>query len=177
MNTDREMMGRTVGAMKRGGKLWIALLGVAIGVVLLLVSGWMGDDAADEDVKGDTAATDTRISMEEYRAALERRVAEVCARVDGVGTVYAVVTLESGFEYVYATDEKSTASGGSYQYILIGSGKDERPIYLTERMPAILGIGVVCEGGMSDTVRRELTGLLSAAFGVTTNKIYITGGT
>lgn len=177
MNSDEQMIKRTVGAMKKSGKLWVALAGVAIGVGLLLFGGQVDlsgqDGDTDEAVPG---VGETRLSMEEYRTALEARICTVCARVEGVGQVYAVVTLEGGFEYVYATDRRSTSSGESSEYIIIGSGDGERLVYLTERVPSIMGIGVVCTGGNDATVRREVTGLLSAAFGVGSNKIYVTGG-
>ena len=85
------------------------------------------------------------------------------------------MTLEGGYEYVYATDKKVTVGGESTSYITVGSGDDESLVYITERLPAILGIGVVCTGGMDPTVRREVTALLSAAFGVGSNKVYVTG--
>ena len=102
-------------------------------------------------------------------------MAAICSRVAGVGAVEVIVTLESGYEYVYATDKKVTVGGESTSYITVGSGDDESLVYITERLPAILGIGVVCTGGMDSTVRREVTALLSAAFGVGSNKIYVTG--
>ena len=116
------------------------------------------------------------MSMEAYRQALEARICAICTHVNGAGQVTAVVSLEGGFEYVYASDQKVTAGGTSLQYIVIGSGSSEQVVYLTERVPDITGIGVVCTGGNDPTVRREITGLLAAAFGVGTNKIYVTGG-
>ena len=86
-----------------------------------------------------------------------------------------VVALEGGFSYVYATNKKTTSGGETLSYVTVGSGDRESLVYLSEKAPAILGIGVVCAGGMDPTVRREVTALLSAAFGVGSNKIYVTG--
>ena len=99
----------------------------------------------------------------------------ICAQVAGVGTVDVVVTLEGGYEYVYATDVKIVSGSETRTYITVGSGNSETLVYITERAPAITGIGVVCTGGMDAGVRREVTSLLSAAFGVGSNKIYVTG--
>ena len=95
--------------------------------------------------------------------------------MSGVGAVDIIVTLEGGYEYVYATDKKTTVGGESTSYITVGNGDNESLVYITERAPAIVGIGVVCSGGMDATVRREVTSLLSAAFGVGSNNIYVTG--
>jgi hypothetical protein len=100
---------------------------------------------------------------------------DICRQVAGVGEVDVAVTLDGGFSYVYATDKKTTVGGESLTYVTVGSGDGETLVYLSEKAPAVVGIGVVCTGGMDPTVRREVTSLLSAAFGVGSNKIYVTG--
>jgi len=182
LDREQQNLGRTVSAMKKNGKLWIALGGVALGVILLLFGGeWKSvfmDDQDKSAASPSEAAGGTLqlLSMEEYRVAMERRVCDVCSRVTGAGEVYAVVNLAGGYEYVYATDQKITSGGEAYEYLIIGNGNDERVVYLTERVPEILGIGVVCAGGQETQVKNEITALLSAAFGIGTHKIYVTGG-
>ena len=163
---------RCVKAMKKSGKLVIALAGVILGVLLLLI----GNRAREE---GSTAAappvtTETK-SAETYREELEARMEAICAQVAGAGVVDVIVTLDGGYEYVYASDKKLTSGGESVSYVTVGSGDNESLVYISERAPGIVGIGVVCSGGMDASVRREITGLLSAAFGVGSNKIYVTG--
>lgn len=183
MEQDQENLSRTVGAMRKNGKLWVALLGVAVGVVLLLFGGEWASVFMKDDSKGSVSdrsdATEDglqEISMEAYRTALEARIRELCGRVSGAGEVYVMVNLAGGYEYVYATDQKTTQSGTAYEYIMLGSGDEERVVYLTERVPEILGIGVVCTGGNDPTVRNEITALLSASLGVGSHKVYVTGG-
>ena len=149
------------------------LIAVALGALLLLFGGRLGKktSSATPDLPSESAAR----TVEEYRAELEERMEGICSRVSGVGEVEVVVTLEGGFSYVYATDKKTTSGGETLTYVTIGSGDRESLVYLSEKAPAIVGIGVVCSGGMDATVRREVTALLSAAFGVGSNKIYVTG--
>ena len=164
---------RCASAIKKSGRLSVAIIGIAVGVILLLI----GNHAVDKKEKDDNALPlegQRTLSMEEYREALEARMAFICAQVAGVGEVNVIVSLEGGYEYVYAYDEKYTASGQSTSYIIIGSGSGESLVYLTERVPTITGIGVVCTGGRDTGVRCEVTSLLSAAFGVGANKIYVT---
>ena len=163
---------RCVTSMKKSGKLAVILLFVALGAVLLLVGNRAGKDT--DTGSSDPPVTSTR-TAEEYRAELESRMEAICADVAGVGEVDVVVTLEGGFSYVYATDRKTNVGGESLSYVTVGSGDRESLVYLSEKAPAIVGIGVVCTGGMDPTVRREVTSLLSAAFGVGSNKIYVTG--
>ena len=182
MDHNQQNFGRTVGAMKKSGKLWIALGCVLLGVILLLFGGewkkvFMGDGNKSAASPSEATGGEVQIlSMEEYRVAIERRVCDICAHVSGAGRVYAVVNLAGGYEYIYATDQKITSGGETYEYIVIGNGNDERVVYLTERVPEILGIGVVCSGGGSLEVRNEITALLSAAFGVGSHKVYVAAG-
>ncbi|MBQ9780700.1 MAG: hypothetical protein IJW00_07120 [Clostridia bacterium] len=178
----QENISRTVGAMKKNGKLKVVLVSLAFGVILLLFGGEWAKVFFDDDEKNAASPSEAAgeglelLSMEEYRTAMEQRVITICSRVRGAGNVYAVVNLAGGYEYVYATDQKLTANGETLEHIIIGNGNSEKVVYLTERVPEILGIGVVCSGGNDPGVKGEITQLLSAAFGVGVHKIYVTGG-
>ncbi len=170
----RETPERCVSSLKKTGKLTVAVVGVLLGVGLLLFGNRLL--GTDTDPTPDTPEPGAELrAVEDYRLALERRVADITAEVAGAGQVSVVVTLEGGYEYVYAYDRKVTVGGESTTYITVGSGNDESLVFLCERAPAIVGIGVVCTGGSNGDVRREVTSLISAAFGVPTNKIYVTG--
>ncbi len=165
---------KCISSLKKTGKLTVALVGVLLGVGLLIFGNRL--TGKDADATPDTPAPGAEVrAVEEYRLALERRVADITAEVAGAGSVSVVVTLEGGYEYVYAFDKKITVGGESTTYITVGSGADESLVFLCERAPAIVGIGVVCAGGGDPAVRQEVTALLSAAFGVPSNKIYVTG--
>ncbi|MBR5124233.1 MAG: hypothetical protein IKU90_03800 [Clostridia bacterium] len=164
---------RCVKAMKKSGKLVIAVVGILAGALLMFVGNRVGRTESLAIQETPTAPAETR-SVEAYRADLEARMESICAQVAGVGAVDVVVTLEGGYEYVYATDKRVTSSGETVSYITVGSGEGKTLVYVTERAPAITGIGVVCTGGTDANVRREVTSLLSAAFGVGSNKIYVT---
>lgn len=164
---------RCVKTMKKSGKLAVALICALLGGGLLLFGSRVGKDT--QTTQPEPPAEASAATVEAYRTELETRMEAICARVMGVGEVEVVVTLEGGFSYVYATDKKTTSGGESLSYVTVGSGDKESLVYITEKAPAILGIGVVCTGGMDPTVRREVTALLSAAFGVGSNKIYVTG--
>jgi hypothetical protein len=164
---------RCVKSMKKSGKLAVALAGILAGVLLLFFGNRTGKDTAT--LPPSTPSEATAPTAEAYRAELEVRVKALCSHVAGAGTVEVAVTLDGGFEYVYAADKKTAAGGESTAYVTVGSGDSESLILVTLRPPAIAGIGVVCTGGNDPTVRREVTALLSAAFGVGSNKIYVTG--
>lgn len=166
---------RCVASMKKTGKLTVGIVGVLAGVLLLLIGNRVTGKGKEPTVGENSPSSVSARTVETYRTELESRMEEICARVSGVGEVEVVVSFDGGFEYVYAADKKITSAGESTAYITVGNGDSETLVYITERPPAITGIGVVCAGGMDPAVRREVTALLSAAFGVGSNKIYVTG--
>ncbi len=165
---------KCVKSLKKSGKLTVVIVGILLGVGLLLFGNRLVSRDSTPAADSTEPGAEVR-AVEEYRLALERRVADITAEVAGAGSVSVVVTLEGGYEYVYAYDKKVTVGGESTTYITVGSGDDESLVFLCERAPAIVGIGVVCSGGGNITVRQEIIALLSAAFDVPTNKIYVAG--
>ncbi len=138
--------------------------GAILGVLLLLFGGGVGRDVAEQEVSAEASA-----EMEAYARALEEKIRIFCQQVEGVGRASVTVSLESGYRRVYATE--------GADYVLVGSGSGRGTVYLTDQPPAIGGIAVICEGGGDAAVRRRLIGLLTAAYGIGANKIYIAPGT
>ena len=70
-------------------------------------------------------------------------------------------------ECVIKNDEKG-------DLITVGSGSSKTAVKVTEKPPTIGGIGIVCRGGGDPIIQNRLISLLSATFGVSSTKIYIT---
>ena len=155
-------------------KLLIIVIIALIGVLLLMSGG-----GKDKNNVQSTAESDATQQLREYTESLRRDIEKLCEQVGGVSDVTVAVSLECGFEYVYATDSKNdTDSYGSQtqiKYITVGNGSSESAVYITEKLPRIGGIGVVCRGGSDPAIVKRLTSLLSAAYNIGSNKIYITG--
>ena len=95
---------------KSRGRLIIALIGGLIGI-LLLVSGGRATDKNEETPTSENESFRQKLTVEEYRNAVEMRVCAIASQVAGVGNSVAVVSLEGGFEYVYATEVKTSGVG------------------------------------------------------------------
>lgn len=166
----------TVGQMKRSGKLWIVILGAVIGLGLLVV-GSFDLPLFQKKQSEQSAPVSEEAELQAYREGLSREIAQLCAGVRGVGKVQVVVTLSGGYEYVYARDVQSKTGGDSTSaqesYVIVGSGSSQAPVLLTRRQPSVAGVGIVCEGGADPAVQNELVALVSAAFGIGTNKIHV----
>lgn len=154
--------------------LW-PILGAALGLLLLYLGS--GNRLDGLGVKKQEAPSDAEGGETDEVAAYilrtEERIAALCRQVEGVGTVYVAVQVDGDFTNVYATDRQVRENGSSDSYVTVGSGAGQSPVLLTRTPPTIVGIGIVCEGGDDARVRQELIGLLGAAFGVGSNKIYI----
>lgn len=143
-----------------GKKKYLLLgLGFVFGLLLLLYGSF--------GTKSESDTADALPTAQEYRRELTAEIEALCSRVSGVGKVTVLVSLEGGYEYVYAKD----ADGDC---VSIGSGSNKQAVVQNILPPKLLGVGIVCDGGEDAATRAALTELLSAALGIGANKIYIT---
>ena len=151
---------------KKSMQTLFIILGAAVGLLLLLWGSFGGEK--------ETSSLSDTAEIEAYCVYLEEQAVRLCESVRGVSDVTVALTLEGGFEQIYAADK--TVSGGtqSIEHVKLGSGSGAELCAVSVAAPKVTGIGVTCKGGKNDAVRAELTALLSAAFGVGANKIYIT---
>ena len=148
--------------------------GLLVGVLLL----WLGasvrraekDETSPESAPGDSAA-----AVREWCAYLEDEAVRLCESVAGVSRVTVVVTVSESFVTRCAADETVRGDERTKKVVTVGSGSAARLYETGLTMPVIAGIGVSCRGAEDPGTRAELTALLSAAFGVGINKIYVTG--
>ncbi len=171
----------TQGGRRAGmGKKWLPLLVAVVGVVLLLAANRLPQythAATDSTDRGGESVAEDELAI--YTTTLTQQIEELCSCVEGAGQVRAAVSLQGGFTYLYAADseQKSDGEGGeqsSESYITVGNGSSESAVLLTRVPPAVRGIGIVCQGGDDPAVRAEIISLLSAAYGVGSNRIYVT---
>lgn len=143
-------------SLMSGGRLWLIAVALGLGVVLLTLGG-SGQGKVEEE----------SISAERYAAALESEIATLCGGVSGVSNVTVAVSLSGGIEYVYATDSKGDP-------VTVGGGSSASGLVVRQKMPEIAGVGIVCRGGNDPDVQRRLISLIGAAYGVSSNRIYVT---
>lgn len=148
----------------------MALLVAFIGVILVLASTCGADKDDDKsEIRVETLDPDA------YAREIEEKVEELCNKIDGVGSTYAVVTLEGGYKAIYATDSQAGGSSSKKQTVTLGSGSGEKALLLGYENPKIAGIGIVCSGGDDPVCRSNVISVVSSAFNVSTNKIFVTG--
>ena len=147
------------------------ILFVAIGLigVLLLIFG-----ARDKESTKEQEGIQN-LDPAEYARQVEERVEELCNRVDGASSAYAVVTLKGGYRAIYASDWQSGSSSSKNSTVIVGNGSSEKGLLIGYENPEISGIGIVCSGGDDYNVRKNIISVVSSAFDVSSNKIFVSG--
>ena len=143
----------------RGGKKLILFLIATGGVVLLLVSGLFG---------GEEEKVEEYTDVGFYTQYLEERICEIIEKIDGIDEAVVFLTLDCSSEYVYRDD-------GASDFLILSGGDGEEAVRLCEIYPRVRGIAVVCTGGELARIKETVTELLSAALGLSSNKIKVAG--
>jgi stage III sporulation protein AG len=152
-------------------KLAILLALGILGAMLLGFSKCASGDTSNNSKSTEISQMDPSI----YAKDIEEKVEALCNKIDGVGSTYAVVTLKGGYRAIYATDYQSGSSNSKNQTVVIGSGSSEKALLIGYDNPEISGIGIVCSGGDDPIKRANIISVVSSAFDVSTNKIFVSG--
>lgn len=120
-------------------EIYIALL---IGLIICAVYFTLFTGSGKTDTNNDIS-TEEFTTSEEYVDYLENKLCNVLSKISGVGNVSAIITLETGFTYEYATDTetKTTTSGSNETTITTDTIiiVDGEPVVIKEIYPVIKG--------------------------------------
>ncbi len=158
----------------------IFILGIA-GVALIFISTL----SAKNETKKGTEIKETSFSAEEYRTVIESQIKQIVTGIAGDNSAVVTVTLETGMNYIYAdetkqntekeTDRQSEETEQTYITVTQADGT-ETPLILTEHMPKIRGVAIVCQINNEQTAQ-EIKNAVMAAFDLTSKRVYIAGRT
>ncbi len=148
-------------------KPWLLfILGMA-GIGLIFLSSFF-PDAEPEPV------TD----VSDPGAGIEQRLEETISRIQGAGETHVMVTLADTGSRVYLSEEEEReeyADGlvrsreSAERYITSGGGA----VVVSERLPAVTGVAVVCEGGDLAKVQSDVYEVIYALYGLSTSRVTI----
>lgn len=127
-------------------------------------------------------------SVTDYKTALENDIEKLVCDITGSKNVTCLITLESSVKYSYAdTVEKSTQdkTGEKDQsldteikegYITVKTADGgEQALLITESMPEVRGVAIVCPGGDNEAVAEKIKNSVTAALNISSKKVYICG--
>ncbi len=153
---------------KKDGRLIFFVLIGLVGLALLIFGSTFAS-GKDRKESADAVAPDP----EQYASKIEEDIERICGDVAGNCTVEAVVSLEGGYRAVYASDSQSSPSGYKNSMVLIGSGSSEGAVLVCYENPKISGIGIVLSCREDQRIKNNIVSLVSSAFSVGANKIYV----
>lgn len=148
--------------LKFDKKSLIVIMLAALGVILIVFSSSLTGDTYKENKREEY----TEVGF--YTSYLEKRITELCNGVNGVSNTTVFLTLDTSSEYIYQNN-------GVSDFLILTSKDGEQAVKLCEIYPTVRGIAVVCCGGDIPRIQETLTELLSAALGLSSNKIRIAG--
>ena len=179
--------------MKKDQWLIVILAGVLIFVIALPA----GDTKKEKTSKKETSSAQQTAGKEytkeegeeDYETYLEKRLENLLGRMEGVGKVQVMVTLEDNGEQILEKDEKESrtateeGSGESartateveleYTTIFVEEDGNKTPYIIRVKNPKVAGVAVVCEGGGSSSVAQNISRAIGALFSIETHKIMV----
>lgn len=150
----------------------IALTVLVFGVILVLMSG-----KKEESIEKETKSV---FNENNYEEALEKRLKDIIEKIDGVGEVTVMITLEGSALYTYATDttQDTKADGDSKRestvVLSVNGTNNKEAVVSGYTLPDIKGAAVVCSRTLTPTLQGKVIGVTSAALGISTSKIFVT---
>lgn len=155
---------------------------LAVGLALVVGIIYFSLISSNKNTGASSSTNDDNISQEytnsmEYVAFLENKLENVITKVKGAGDVEIAITLEKGFEYIYATEEeiKTTSNGSTItsQTIVMVDGQ---PLLLEEIYPIIKGIVVIASGADDTFVKMNILSIIQTVIEIDNSKINIISG-
>ena len=171
---------------------WLLIGGA--GIILILCSDGFGAKKSED--KKTTAEIDNDIRLgvnnsDKYVEALENKLEKLIENIDGAGKVEVMITVKSSSTKEILTEDsvsekelnESDSNGGSRESYEVS--KDEKvvlneegnsvksPFVVSETNPKVEGVAVIVQGGDSPIVKKKITGIIKALFGIEINKIAV----
>ena len=166
-------------------KFWLWGLGL-VGALLLI---WPGSCPG----QGKEPLVTSLPAEKDYQQQLQKELESILSRIEGVGRVTVMVTLEDEAEIIYARNEESSqrttneedSQGGvrkqlEYdsrgQLVIVQVGSQEEPVAVKIIKPRVRGVLVVAVGADNPLIRERLTHAVQSVLNVPAYKITVQKG-
>lgn len=150
-------------------ELWkkykFAVLVVLVGILLMLLP-----------VSSQTKETEpSEIPQETFDLeSVEQRMEEILGRIDGVGKLRLMLTLQSGTRLTLAEDTQRDQDRTQRETVTLNRGSGGQDIVVTSRYyPVYQGAVVVCQGADSSAVRLAVTETVQVLTGLSSDRIQV----
>lgn len=176
---------------KKGTRSTLFLLAlVCLGIFFMFVSVNPQRDTIEKAPPDSTEVILPVTAKADYRERLEKDLADRLRRIQGVGDVTVLITLESGPVYQYAentdvTDRSTTetdSAGGQrntkevqtrVQTVMTRSGSGEQALVTREIQPKVAGVIVIAKGAQEPLVRERIMRAVEAGLKLPLHRIQV----
>lgn len=132
------------------------------------------------------------LTNEQYCEQLEQKLKKIVTAITGDKRPSVTVTLDTGVKYIYAdetkTDSEDTQDVTSnttktqtsdktenYHVIIEDSSGSQQALLVTEYMPTVRGVTVICMGGEYEDVAARIKDAVMTALDITSKRVFVTG--
>ena len=156
------------------GRYKYVILIAALGAILL---AW-----PKQESNAETETLMQQLSGESEVEKLEKKMEEILSKMNGVGRVDVLLTLESGGELVLATDSTLRYSGSpqnpndydrSSETVTVSGGNGTDVVVTQEKSAKFRGALIVCDGGDNDRVRLKIIEAVCALTGLGSDRVAV----
>ena len=154
-----------------------------IGVLIIFLSDFI-------TVKDKAQPKSSSINSEDYAEKLSEDIEQLVKDITGDSEAHALVTLENGTEYIYATERNINTDvvenrGGSESYnnqtsdkteesyIIINTDSGEQPLLLSTIAPSVRGVAVACISGGNSQIAEQLKTAICVLLDVPESKVSV----
>lgn len=160
---------------------WLIFVIIAA-IFILALGGSGGRDKKEKEISAEPA--DTLDSQ--YIADMEERLCGMLATVKGAGRVKVMLSFDNIGEKILAKNSKdqlesevgdeSSANKSSVEenIMVIGSGTEEAPFVVKEKLPLPSGVLVTATGAGNEHVKLEIYEAVKALYGISPHRIRVT---
>ena len=159
------MMGKV-----RWSELWkkykFVLLVVLVGVLLMVLP-------VSSESK-ETETSDLQTPRETFDLAeTEQRMEAILGKIDGVGKLQLMLTLQSGTRLTLAEDSQKDQDRTQRETVTLNRGSSQEVVVTNRYYPVYQGAVVVCQGADSSAVRLAITETVQALTGLPSDRIQV----
>lgn len=144
-----------------------------------------------ESLASSSVNTESNSETEEYVNSLESKLQNILSKVNGVGDVEVMITLEESKERIVLKDSpytqdsvnesdgeggirESNSSTRGDETVMSSNGDGETtPYIIKEIQPSILGVLIIAEGGNNAVIETKIVQAVEALFDVPAHKIVV----
>lgn len=154
-----------ISKIQKSPKIALYSVFALICVLLLLASG-------SHETKTDAGISNQFDDVSrDYADFLESELKRIISKIDGIGSVDVMVTIEGTVCYEYVRDTSRSDSKYDSETVILAN---KEALVKQIVNPKVTGVLVICDGGDSAKIREKVLSAVSTVLDISASKVYIT---